>query len=212
MKKLKTMALIAMCMPFLSACSGSGSEDNSLYGELPDRYEQFVKEKEQLREQAKDIKTEAEKKALIEKSEKMTETWKVKIEESAKALNGKPIKLDECGFDVTTPLSLEFTDFFSKLDLEPSFQVNGEAVAASDIKTDLKYVLGNEQVYLVGYDAEGQQVYKVSVGSIEVENADGCSLVKAGTPVKFSKIHFSSAAIKKGCRDAKTFKLEVMRQ
>ena len=100
MKKLKTMALIAMCMPFLSACSGSGSEDNSLYGELPDRYEQFVKEKEQLREQAKDIKTEAEKKALIEKSE----NWKVKIEESAKALNGKPIKLDECGFDVTTPL------------------------------------------------------------------------------------------------------------
>ena len=92
MKKLKTMALIAMCMPFLSACSGSGSEDNSLYGQLPDRYEQFVKEKEQLREQAKDIKTEAEKKALIEKSEKMTETWKVKIEESAKALNGKPIK------------------------------------------------------------------------------------------------------------------------
>ena len=54
-------------MPFLSACSGSGSEDNSLYGELPDRYEQFVKEKEQLREQAKDIKTEAEKKADIEK-------------------------------------------------------------------------------------------------------------------------------------------------
>ena len=85
-------------------------------------------------------------------------------------------------------------------------------MAASDIKTDLKYVLGNEQVYLVGYDAEGQQVYKVSVGSIEVEKADGCSLVKAGTPVKFSKIHFGSAAIKKGCRDAKTFKLEVMRQ
>ena len=113
---------------------------------------------------------------------------------------------------MTTPLSLEFTDFFSKLDLEPTFQVNGEAVAASDIKTDLKYVLGNEQVYLVGYNAEGQQVYKVSVGSFEVEKADGCSLVKAGPRFMVSIIHFSSAAIKKGCRDAKTFKLEVMRQ
>ena len=160
MKKLKTMALIAMCMPFLSACSGSGSEDNSLYGELPDRYEQFVKEKEQLREQAKDIKTEAEKKALIEKSEKMTETWKVKIEESAKALNGKPIKLDECGFDVTTPLSLEFTDFFSKSDLEPTFKVNGE-----DVDPELKgaqgwYALGkidpNEPVSL-SMTADGKE-------------------------------------------------------
>ena len=212
MKKLKTMALAAMCIPFLLACSGSGAEDNSLYGDLPDKYEQYVKEKEQLREQAKDIKTEAEKKELIEKADKMTESWKVKIEESSKALDGKPIQLEECGFDVTTPLSLEFTDFYSKSDLKPSFQVNGEATAASDIQTDYKYVIASEQVYLVGYDAEGQQVYKTQVGSIEAQNMDGRSLIKAGTPVKLSKIHFSSADIKNGCRDAKTFKLEVLRR
>ncbi len=47
------------------------------------------------KKQAENIKTEADKKELIEKSEKMQAEWKVKIEECAKTLNGKPIEVRE---------------------------------------------------------------------------------------------------------------------
>lgn len=141
----------------------------------------------------------------------MQAEWKVKIEECAKTLNGKPIEVEKCDFTITTPLSLEFTDFYSNSNLTPSFKINGEATATSDMKTDNDFILPSENVYLVGYNAEGQEVYKTLVGNIAAENVDGKAFVKAGTPVEFKKLKFSKSDIENGCKDAKTYKLELKR-
>lgn len=209
MKKMKQMALAVLLMPLLFACSGGSSTDANLYGSLPEKYEKFMQEKADLKKQAENIKTAADKKELIEKSEKMQAEWKVKIEECAKTLNGKPIEVEKCDFTITTPLSLEFTDFYSNSNLTPSFKINGEATATSDMKTGNDFILPSENVYLVGYNTEGQEVYKTLVGYIAAENVDGKTFVKAGTPVKFENVKFSNSDIENGCKDAKTFKLEL---
>lgn len=112
MKILKMMAVAALFMPLLFSCSGGSSSKNNLLGAIPDQYAQFVEEKAQIKKEAENIKTAEDKKALIEKSEKMTAKWKEKMEESAKALSGKPVEIAECNFNITEPLSLEFDEFF----------------------------------------------------------------------------------------------------
>ena len=207
---MKQMALAVLLMPFLFACSGGSSTDTNLYGSLPEKYEKFMQEKADLKKQAENIKTEADKKRFLEKSEKLNKKWKEKLEATAKDLNGKPIEFAESQFEVTSPVSLEFEEFSSSSALTPKFKVNGEAKAASDITTDQKYYYSTENVYITGYDAEGKQVYKARVGSVEVQDADGKLLVKAGTPVKFDKLGFGKADVE-GSKLAKSYKLEMVR-
>ena len=201
MKIIKLMALAAILMPLLFSCSGGGSSAGML-GQLPDKYAQFTEEKAELKKEAQNIKTEADKKRFLEKSEKLNKKWKEKLEATAKDLNGKPIEFAESQFEVTSPVSLEFEEFSSESALTPRFKVNGEAKAASDYST--------ENVYITGYDAEGKQVYKAKVGSVEVQDADGKLLVKAGTPVKFDKLGFGKADVE-GSKLAKSYKLEMVK-
>lgn len=208
MKILKMMAVAALFMPLLFSCSGGSSSDNKLFGAIPDQYAQFLEDKAKIKEEAKNIKTAEDKKALIEKSEKMTEKWREKIGDSAKALSGKPIEIAECDFNVTEPMSLEFEDFFSKSDLTMNFKLKGAAAVKADTKTELDYVRKSLQVYIVGYDAEGNEVYKTKAGFVDAENADGKVLLKANTPVKFDYIHFGKSDVE-GSKAAKTYKLEV---
>lgn len=203
------MALAAINASILLSCSGgSGSSSaESIFGTLPEVYEQFQSEKDQINEEAKNIKSEADKAELIEKSNKMQEKWSAKIEDSAKALDGKPIEFAESDIKVIEPVSLEFDGFFSKSDMNPKFNVNGSAEVVNEITAD-RYILSAEKVYIVGYDADGQQVYQINVGSVPVENVDGTAVIKAGTPVKFDSFHFSSRNITE-YKAAKTLKLEV---
>lgn len=181
-----------------------------MLGQLPDKYAQFTEEKAELKKEAENIKTEADKKRFLEKSEKLNKKWKEKLEATAKDLNGKPIEFAESQFEVTSPVSLEFEEFSSESALTPRFKVNGEAKAASDITIDQKYYYSTENVYITGYDAEGKQVYKAKVGSVEVQDADGKQLVKAGTPVKFDKLGFGKADVE-GSKLAKSYKLEMVK-
>lgn len=209
MKSIKLLALVAALMPMLFSCSGGASSSNSaLLGSLPGEYQQFQEEKDQIGEEAKNIKSEADKKKLIEKAQKMEEKWGAKLEESAKSLDGKPLEFAESDIKVTEPVSLEFDGFFSKSDLEPKFKINGSAEAATEINTGVDYVLPSERVYIFGYDAEGQVVCKIHAGQIAVENVDGESVVKTGTPVEFSTFNFNP---NEDYAAAKTLKLEVAR-
>ena len=209
MKIIKLMALVAIFMPLLFSCSG-GSSSSGMFGSLPDKYGKFVEEKAKIEKEAENIKSEAEKKELIEKSEKLNKEWKVKIEQSAKELDGKPIEIAECQFSVTSPISLEFRDFHSEARLIPSFKVNGEAKAASDINTDVDYVMNQEPVNIVGYDAEGKQINKNTIGHITVENVDGKIFIKANTPIQFDSIIFNESDLESD-KNVKSFKLELLR-
>lgn len=100
MKIIKLMALAAILMPLLFSCSGGGSSAGML-GQLPDKYAQFTEEKAELKKEAENIKTEADKKRFLEKSEKLNKKWKEKLEATAKDLNGKPIEFAESQFEVT---------------------------------------------------------------------------------------------------------------
>lgn len=66
MKIIKLMALAAILMPLLFSCSGGGSSAGML-GQLPDKYAQFTEEKAELKKEAENIKTEADKKRFLEK-------------------------------------------------------------------------------------------------------------------------------------------------
>ena len=201
------MAVAALFMPMLFSCSGSSSSKTNLFGTFPDQYVQFLEDKANIKKEAESIKSAEDKKALIEKSEKMNAKWREKLEESAKALSGKPIEIAECDFNVTEPISLEFKDFFSKSNLTPSFNIKGAAIAKADLQTEADYVLEKEPVYLVGYDADGKEVYKSKIGFVNVENVNGKTLLKANTPIQFDIVHFYKSDVE-GSKTAKTFKLE----
>lgn len=211
MKRSKFFAVAIGLMPLLLSCSGGGNSSSaSLFGTLPGEYSKFQTEKNKITEEATNIKSEAEKAKLIEKSKKLQEKWSTKIEECAKNLDGKPIEFAESNFKVIEPISLEFNGFSSQSDLTPKFLINGSAEAQNEINTDYDYVLPSEQVYFVGYDADGQEVYHLSVGTVAVENIDGKSVVTAGTPIKFSSLRFYPGEIE-NYEAAKTLKLEVDR-
>lgn len=212
MKTIKLMALVAILTPMLFSCSGGvGSSDTLLFGSLPGVYGQFQTEKDQLQEEAKNINSEADKAKLIEKSEKMKEEWSAKIEESAKSIDGKTIEFAESDIKVINPISLQFDGFFSKTDMTPKFKINGSAEAPAEINTGEMYVGTSENVYIVGYNAEGQEVYQIKGGFIPVENVDGKAVVKAGTAVNFDTFHFSGKKVEE-YEAAKTLKLEVRRK
>lgn len=209
MKCIKMLAIVAVVVPMLFSCSGgAGSSDSALLGSLPGEYKKFEEEKAQIKEEAKNVKSEADKKKLIEKSQKMESEWSVKLEKSAKSLDGKTLEFAESDIKVTEPVSFEFDGFFSKSDMEPKFKINGAAEAPAEINLDVNYVLPSERVYIVGYNAEGQEVCKIHAGSIAVEDVDGKSVVKAGTPVKFDTFNFNP---NEDYGAAKTIKLEAGR-
>lgn len=212
MKSLKLfVATLAVAAITMSSCSdGTGSSGTPLFGSLPGVYEKFQTEQDKLSEEAKNIKSEADKAKLIEKAEKIQEEWSAKIEESAKALDGKTIEFAESDIKINEPLSLEFDGFTSKSDLAPKFKINGSCETASEINTGVVYLGPSEKVYIVGYDADGQQVYKVKVGAVSAENVDGNAVVKAAEPVTFTPVYFSEKEVGE-YKAAKTLKLEVLR-
>ncbi|MGM9816383.1 MAG: hypothetical protein ACI304_04925 [Lepagella sp.] len=206
--KLAAIALVSLIsLPILSSCGGA-SGGSGLFGGLPDKFADMQKEQDALREEAKKIENEQDKAKLIEKSEKMKEEWTVKIENEAKALDGKEISFADSDIKVSKPVSLTYTDFFSKLDLTPAFKVNGEAAAAVDITPESKYALDRFSVYVVGYDDAGQETFQSKVGSIKAEVNGDKAVVKAGTPVEFDTLQFSDKKVEE-YQKTKSLKLEV---
>lgn len=212
MKKfIKLAAIAAILAPAMFSCSGGGSSSEApLFGSLPETYGKFVSAKDALKAEAENIKSEADKAKFLEKAEKMQEEWAGKIEEAAKSLDGKPVEFAEGEFKITEPVSLQFDRFFSKSDLTPAFNVNGQAEAAAEIVTELDYVLPSEGVHIVGYDAEGQEVYDERIGSVNVENRDGKVVVPAGSAVKFDSFRFGKSDAE-SCPKIATLKLEFRR-
>lgn len=68
------------------------------------------------------------------------------------------------------------------------------------------YISSN--VYIVGYDADGKEVFESKVGFIAAQKEGDKSVIKAGTPVKFDQLQFSPKKIE-GYEQATTLRLET---
>lgn len=203
---LKLLVIATIFMPAMFSCSGGSKVP--VFGSLATTYSEYDAESEALKEEAKNIKTEEEKAKLIKKSEELNEKWGKKIESSAKSLDGKTIDFAESNFKVTEPISLQLKEFHTN-GFIPEFTINGAAEAAEDITTDMNYTGSIKTVCITGYNAEGQDVYRIGVGNVDVENRDGKIFVKAGTPVKFTYMNFAKSKVDKYL-EAVTVKLELL--
>lgn len=207
MKKIATLATIAAtAMMMLSSCSGSGSDNGSLFGSLPSEYAEMMAERDAFKEKAKDIKSEAEKAELIEKGKKLDEKWSKKLEKSAKDLDGKEINITDSIFKITAPLSLTFENLQSS-DLEPNFKVNGSAETVEPTTLENTY-LAAHPVYIAGYDAEGTELFKSQVGKVAGTLTGTTLEIPAGTPVEFGTLRFSDRYVDK-YPETKTLKLII---
>ena len=203
MKKVTIFTvLIATVILILSSCSGS--EKSMLFGSLPAKYAELKEERAKLDEKAKNIKTEEEKAEIIKKGKKLEEKWIPKLERAATKLDGKDIPLAEGVFKVTSPISLTF-EKLKNHSLEPIFKINGSAVTNEAIKIENTFSQ-YRIVYIAGYDAEGNEVYKSQVGKIYGEVTKNVLEIPAGTPVEFSTLTFNSSLVDK-YPEAKTLKL-----
>lgn len=207
MKKIATLATIAAtAMMMLSSCSGSGSDNGSLFGSLPSEYAEMMAERDALKEKAKDIKSEAEKAEFIEKGKKLDEKWSKKLEKSAKDLDGKELNITDSIFKITAPLSLTFENLQSS-DLEPSFKVNGSAETVEPTTVENTYLTART-VYIAGYDAEGNELFKSEVGKVAGTLTGTTLEIPAGTPVEFGTLRFSDRYVDK-YPETKTLKLII---
>lgn len=207
MKKIATLATIAAtAMMMLSSCSGSGSDNGSLFGSLPSEYAEMMAERDAFKEKAKDIKSEAEKAEFIEKGKKLDEKWSKKLEKSAKDLDGKELNITDSIFKITAPLSLTFENLQSS-DLEPSFKVNGSAETVEPTTVENTYLTART-VYIAGYDAEGNELFKSEVGKVAGTLTGTTLEIPAGTPVEFGTLRFSDRYVDK-YPETKTLKLII---
>lgn len=204
---IKSVAVAAITLPVLFSCSGGGSSSESLlFGEVPAIHGEMQESMNALKEEYKTCNSESKAKSLMEKDEKLEEEYIAKIEKAAKALDGKEISFSESDVKVTSPVSLTFEKFFSKMDMTPYFKVNGSAEAAKDVTFDCDWAAFN--VEIVGYGPDNQELFSSKVGLIDAEVNDGQAVVKAGTPVKFDYLQFGKKEVAE-YQQATSLKLEI---
>lgn len=203
MKKVSTFATLAVvALMALSSCSGS---DNCLlFGTIPSEYAELKAQRDKLEEEAKNVKTEEDKAKLIKKNQELDEKWAPKLEKAATALDGKEINITDSLIKVTSPISLTFEKLGSR-NLDPIFKINGSAETAETITFENTFSQ-SRIVYIAGYDAAGNEVYKSQVGRISGEVKLNTLEIPAGTPVEFSTLTFSGSYVDK-YPEAKTLKL-----
>lgn len=210
--KIKSMfwslVMSLVMLPMMSSCSGGGSSD-SPFGSLPKVYGEYLEAGNKLKEEAKNIKTDADKAKYLEKTEKLKEKWSKKIEKAAQKLDGKTLNFEEGMFKVTQPLSFQFDEIDGKSSLIAVFNFIGAAEALYDIVLNRSYKVTSASVKMVGYDAAGQETFTFDVGGTEVADKEGKYIITKGTPVKFNYFRFGGDNVEK-YKNTEVLKLEVL--
>lgn len=203
-KQILRMAAIFVATFGLLSCSGGSSSNSILFGSLTGEMAKVKKETDKLEEKGKNVKSAEDKAKLMQEKKEMAEKWAPKIEEAAKALDGKPLEIENGDLEVVSPVSLEFNSIGGKNDVTPRFNIKGEVKAAKNFN-EQNYAIYSRTVYLAGYDAEGNQVFKNNVGTINGTYEDGKGFIAEGTPVQFRQLSFDFSNIE-GYETAKTMK------
>lgn len=202
MRNFKQMALVAIAIPLLLSSCGGGSgssSDSKFFGNVPGIYAEMTAKDESLKEQFKNCSSEDEAKKVYAEAEAAEKEYSVKIEEAAKALDGKTIEIESTPeITVNSPITLTFDGFRSKTDMTPRFKLTGDAVAAQNYQSEeskglstgggdlTRYKGLSQHVYLLGFDDAGTQVFSQKVAYFPIDLITDTELgVKAGTNLKF---------------------------
>lgn len=92
--------------------------------------------------------------------------------------------------------------------MTPYYGVDGQAVAAADIVPASALPQNSYNVYIVGYDADGKEVFESKDGFIAAQKEGDKAVIKAGTPVKLDQLQFSPKKIE-GYERAATLGLQA---
>ncbi len=208
MKHLNKLVLGVIAAFALTACSGGSSSKSDIFGNVPELLEKYRAEKAALKEKGENIKTQEEKAKLIEESKKVDEEYAEKIEKASIELDGKTLDVTGENIEITSPMTLNFDGWSSKRSLTPQFKVTGEAKTTTEFTLEKQVFSTKCPVLLLGIDAEGNEVFHLTTGTIDVNTENGTTTVAAGTPVEFSKISVNPEYLE-GYQTAKTLKLVV---
>lgn len=223
MRNFKLMALAVIAMPLLfSSCGGgsSSSSNSKFFGNVPGIYAEMVAKKESLKEQFKNSSSEDEAKKIYAEAETAEKEYSVKIEEAAKALDGKKIEIESTPeITVNSPVTLTFDGYRSKTDMTPRFKLTGDAVAAQNYQSEESKSLSTgggdltrykglaQHVYLLGFDEAGTQVFSQKVAYFPMDLITDSELgIKAGTNLKLENFTINKKNCE-GCIKATVLKL-----
>lgn len=195
---MKLLACVAVGAAMLQSCSSGSSEASSetmLFGTVPGIYEQFSTRRGELKEKLKSSPDDGEQ--IKSDYDKLHSEYATKLEEAAKALDGKTLDIipgDD--FKITAPVSLTFEKFFSDSDLTPAFDVAGEIVTTKDLFPEGASIGIGSPVYIVYYDAAGNELNKSRIGFLKPSQQMGDKIgVPAGSTIKFDRLQFSPKRI-----------------
>lgn len=172
---IKLMAAVAIIAATLTSCGGNASD---LFGDLPEISMEYRAKFKALYEAGDDSHDRSNLSLARQNS----------FEEAAKDLNGNKINISDGEIKITSPVTMTFHGHILN---GVSFDLEGEAEAATDIVRETKHRGRPLEVYIVGYDSNGVEVFDDRVGYISCEDDGEKAIIKAGTPVKFETIQFN---------------------
>lgn len=214
-------ALVALALTTLASCGGGAgsSSDSKFFGSVPGVFMQMTEKKDALKEQFKNCSSESEAKSIMEDAESAEKEYTAKIEEAAKALDGKTIEIETNDyFRVNSPVALTYDGFRSKSDLTPRFKLAGNIEAAQVYQSEnsktlsgssdvSRYVGLSEPVYLVGLDDAGNELFTSKIAYFPIGKIADTELgIPAGTPLTFETFTITDKNAE-GC--AKATKLQL---
>lgn len=195
MKTFTKLAALCSLSLFLGSCGGSSSS-TGCFGDIPETVAKYEQESEEMTSKM----TQGNYSEIQEKIDGLKAETKTKVEEEAKALNGKEINAttDEAVLKIEHPLTLVFRNLNG---IRAMFGLEGKVVAAKDLTLNATPSDLQAETLLSGskitvsvkklidielLDKDGNVVdTRKGFGYLVAENLGTSAVVKAGTPVVF---------------------------
>lgn len=195
MKTITKLAALCSLSLFLGSCGGSSSS-TGCFGDIPETVAKYEQESEEMASKM----TQGNYSEIQEKIDGLKAETKTKVQEEAKALNGKEINAttDEAVLKIEQPLTLVFRNLNG---IRAMFGLEGKVVAAKDLTLNATPSDLQAETLLSGskitvsvkklidielLDKDGNVVdTRKGFGYLVAENLGTSAVVKAGTPVVF---------------------------
>lgn len=190
----------------ITACGGPG--DSTLFADVPNVYEEYLKKKEAIIDNALSDVNEPELAQCNDDFDKLFDKYISKMESAAKKWSGTKLAVSSNDtFKIKSSLKVNYAGFVNKTNLTVQYTLKGEIVVTRDIFTEadpaivdfyrrhperLKGMYGT--LILAGLDEDGAEVIATRIGHIDKELKNDSIGIKAGTHVVLEKLRFKDYA------------------